>query len=231
MLPLSYLYPTLSTQSLSLRVSLFLPLSLILSYFILFYLFWQADEAKAQFAHVDGDHLSLLNVYHAYKQVLLLLFTYDTCFILMSSHCHAYALITSSTLFMSNIICSISYIIHLLCCVVLFCFIAVDDSRYRNCSILHCRTILLQLIHMRLQPISIQQRITIEQIGLDIAALHCSRHCSRHCLTFYYTTLYCTTLPCTLLHHPALYYSTLLYSRLKYLPQSLIIRMNWIDFS
>ena len=28
-----------------------------------------ADEAKARFAHVDGDHLSLLNVYHAYKQV------------------------------------------------------------------------------------------------------------------------------------------------------------------
>jgi pre-mRNA-splicing factor ATP-dependent RNA helicase DHX15/PRP43 len=28
-----------------------------------------ADEAKAQFAHTDGDHLSLLNVYHAYKQV------------------------------------------------------------------------------------------------------------------------------------------------------------------
>ncbi len=27
-----------------------------------------ADEAKAQFAHVDGDHLSLLNAYHAYKQ-------------------------------------------------------------------------------------------------------------------------------------------------------------------
>eukprot|EP00959_Pyramimonas_sp_CCMP1952_P103301 2160573-Pyramimonas_sp.AAC.1 len=27
-----------------------------------------ADEAKARFAHVDGDHLSLLNVYHAYKQ-------------------------------------------------------------------------------------------------------------------------------------------------------------------
>ena len=95
----------------------------LLFYFILFYLFCQADEAKAQFAHVDGDHLSLLNVYHAYKQVLLLLFTYDTCFILMSSHCHAYALITSSTLFMSNIISSISYIIHssvVLCCVVLF---------------------------------------------------------------------------------------------------------------
>ncbi len=28
----------------------------------------QADEAKAQFAHADGDHLTLLNAYHAYKQ-------------------------------------------------------------------------------------------------------------------------------------------------------------------
>lgn len=28
----------------------------------------EADEAKAQFAHSDGDHLSLLNCYHAYKQ-------------------------------------------------------------------------------------------------------------------------------------------------------------------
>lgn len=27
-----------------------------------------ADEAKAQFAHADGDHLTLLNVFHAYKQ-------------------------------------------------------------------------------------------------------------------------------------------------------------------
>lgn len=27
-----------------------------------------ADEAKAKFAHMDGDHLTLLNVYHAYKQ-------------------------------------------------------------------------------------------------------------------------------------------------------------------
>lgn len=27
-----------------------------------------ADEAKAQFAHMDGDHLTLLNAYHAYKQ-------------------------------------------------------------------------------------------------------------------------------------------------------------------
>ena len=27
-----------------------------------------ADEAKMRFAHVDGDHLTLLNVYHAYKR-------------------------------------------------------------------------------------------------------------------------------------------------------------------
>ena len=27
----------------------------------------RADEAKAEFEHVDGDHLTLLNVYHAYK--------------------------------------------------------------------------------------------------------------------------------------------------------------------
>ncbi|GLJ09223.1 hypothetical protein SUGI_0104130 [Cryptomeria japonica] len=27
-----------------------------------------ADEAKTCFAHIDGDHLTLLNVYHAYKQ-------------------------------------------------------------------------------------------------------------------------------------------------------------------
>ncbi len=27
-----------------------------------------ADAAKAAFAHVDGDHLTLLNAYHAYKQ-------------------------------------------------------------------------------------------------------------------------------------------------------------------
>ncbi|KAL6078692.1 RNA helicase [Balamuthia mandrillaris] len=27
-----------------------------------------ADEAKARFSHLDGDHLSLLNVYHAYKK-------------------------------------------------------------------------------------------------------------------------------------------------------------------
>src|SRR4051812_1782722 len=28
----------------------------------------EADDAKDKFAHIDGDHLSLLNVYHAYKQ-------------------------------------------------------------------------------------------------------------------------------------------------------------------
>lgn len=28
----------------------------------------QADEAKARFSHMDGDHLTLLNVYHAFKQ-------------------------------------------------------------------------------------------------------------------------------------------------------------------
>ncbi|CAL5437394.1 unnamed protein product [Camellia sinensis] len=27
-----------------------------------------ANEAKARFGHIDGDHLTLLNVYHAYKQ-------------------------------------------------------------------------------------------------------------------------------------------------------------------
>ncbi|KAG1365319.1 putative pre-mRNA-splicing factor ATP-dependent RNA helicase DEAH2 [Cocos nucifera] len=27
-----------------------------------------ADEAKARFDHIDGDHLTILNVYHAYKQ-------------------------------------------------------------------------------------------------------------------------------------------------------------------
>ena len=27
----------------------------------------EADDAKAKFSHVDGDHLSFLNVYHAWK--------------------------------------------------------------------------------------------------------------------------------------------------------------------
>ncbi|OAF71462.1 hypothetical protein A3Q56_00755 [Intoshia linei] len=28
----------------------------------------QSDQAKMRFAHIDGDHLSLLNIYHAFKQ-------------------------------------------------------------------------------------------------------------------------------------------------------------------
>ena len=28
----------------------------------------QADTAKMRFAHIDGDHLTPLNVYHAFKQ-------------------------------------------------------------------------------------------------------------------------------------------------------------------
>ena len=34
----------------------------------------QADEAKRRFAHIDGDHLTMLNVYHAYKQSEILSF-------------------------------------------------------------------------------------------------------------------------------------------------------------
>jgi len=30
-----------------------------------------ADDSKLRFAHIDGDHLTLLNVYHAFKQVQL----------------------------------------------------------------------------------------------------------------------------------------------------------------
>jgi pre-mRNA-splicing factor ATP-dependent RNA helicase DHX15/PRP43 len=33
----------------------------------------QADDAKSRFAHIDGDHLTLLNVYHAFKQSNILL--------------------------------------------------------------------------------------------------------------------------------------------------------------
>jgi pre-mRNA-splicing factor ATP-dependent RNA helicase DHX15/PRP43 len=41
-----------------------------------------ADEAKTRFAHIDGDHLTMLNVYHAFKQselaiALLMLFAID----------------------------------------------------------------------------------------------------------------------------------------------------------
>lgn len=34
-----------------------------------------ADEAKMRFAHIDGDHLTLLNVYHAFKQSEYVSFT------------------------------------------------------------------------------------------------------------------------------------------------------------
>lgn len=40
----------------------------------------QADEAKMRFAHIDGDHLTFLNVYHAYKQSELFLIKFDTVF-------------------------------------------------------------------------------------------------------------------------------------------------------
>ena len=36
-----------------------------------------ADEAKMRFAHIDGDHLTLLNVYHAFKQSKFFLFTFE----------------------------------------------------------------------------------------------------------------------------------------------------------
>jgi hypothetical protein len=100
----------------------------------------QADEAKAQFAHVDGDHLSLLNVYHAYKQVdpgpcILSLIT-------QSLHILSHTSTLLLDIFIQMPDCT-SYMCVCVC-------VAGDDSRYRNCSPLHCRTILLQLIHMRL---------------------------------------------------------------------------------
>lgn len=33
-----------------------------------------ADDAKMKFAHIDGDHLTLLNVYHSFKQRKCLFF-------------------------------------------------------------------------------------------------------------------------------------------------------------
>jgi hypothetical protein len=96
----------------------------------------QADEAKAQFAHVDGDHLSLLNVYHAYKQVG----TGPCVLSLIAPSLYSF-LIQVPDGFM---ICM--QIVDFTFCVC----VAGDDSRYRNCGPPHCRTILLQLIHMRL---------------------------------------------------------------------------------
>lgn len=38
-----------------------------------------ADDAKMKFAHIDGDHLTLLNVYHSFKQRKCLFFYYFYC--------------------------------------------------------------------------------------------------------------------------------------------------------
>jgi hypothetical protein len=118
----------------------------------------QADEAKAQFAHVDGDHLSLLNVYHAYKQVG----TGPCVLSLITPSLHSF-FIPSTRQF------------HHFYAIIDFTFcvcVAGDDSRYRNCGPPHCRTILLQLIHMRLH----------------------TPHCTalQHSPLFYYTQFLCT---------------------------------------
>lgn len=39
-----------------------------------------ADDAKARFAHIDGDHLTLLNVYHAFKQSKISVYLHDEIF-------------------------------------------------------------------------------------------------------------------------------------------------------
>ena len=38
-----------------------------------------ADDAKMRFAHIDGDHLTLLNVYHAFKQSIVSLMSWLLC--------------------------------------------------------------------------------------------------------------------------------------------------------
>jgi len=52
-----------------------------------------ADEAKSRFAHIDGDHLTLLNVYHAYKQNREYLFLHllSFCFFPLTSHGRTWA--------------------------------------------------------------------------------------------------------------------------------------------
>ena len=45
----------------------------------------QADEAKAKFAHNDGDHLTLLNVYHAYKKGMPIVISQNNVTILVSN--------------------------------------------------------------------------------------------------------------------------------------------------
>lgn len=45
-----------------------------------------ADDCKMKFAHIDGDHLTLLNVYHAFKQsktvVIIIYIQTDKSFLL-----------------------------------------------------------------------------------------------------------------------------------------------------
>ena len=40
-----------------------------------------ADEAKMSFAHIDGDHLTMLNVYHAFKQSKIFFFLLNYVFV------------------------------------------------------------------------------------------------------------------------------------------------------
>lgn len=47
----------------------------------------EADQAKAQFVHPEGDHLTLLNVYHAYKSS-----SYLICQIVSSFHVASFVL-------------------------------------------------------------------------------------------------------------------------------------------
>ena len=56
-----------------------------------------ADESKMKFAHIDGDHLTLLNVYHAYKQSKLPLPILTLCFLGLSQSYHkAFKFLVSS---------------------------------------------------------------------------------------------------------------------------------------
>lgn len=63
----------------------------------------QADESKMRFAHIDGDHLTLLNVYHAFKQskwswlIVLRTFDWSLTFFLQATRIHNGATRTSST--------------------------------------------------------------------------------------------------------------------------------------
>lgn len=61
-----------------------------------------ADDAKARFAHIDGDHLTLLNVYHAFKQsklYLAFLCYTNKSIVLVTLTLHVYKYILSFFLF------------------------------------------------------------------------------------------------------------------------------------